>query len=107
MRDSYRKVSRVCAWCGQDFEGTKRAVYCSRSHSVLASRKRNPKPEPKLEIQKWKDENEVLRAENNRLLELVDQLRTAQVQPIVKPDKIKKPVKGLGWLAARDKDGLQ
>jgi hypothetical protein len=74
---------------------------------VLASRKRNPKPAPELEVQKWKAENAVLRAENDRLLELIDQLRTSQVEPTAKADKVKKPVKGLGWLAARDKDGLQ
>jgi hypothetical protein len=107
MRAKYKKVSRLCVWCGQEFEGTKRALYCSPSHSVLASRKRNPKPAPELEVQKWKAENEVLRAENNRLLELIDQLRTTQVEPTVKPAKAKKPVKGLEWLARLDKNGPQ
>ena len=65
------------------------------SHAVLASRKRNPKPAPELEIQKWKAENAILRAENNRLLELIDQLRTTQIEPPVKPGKVKKTSQGI------------
>lgn len=39
-RGQYKKIVKFCAHCGVEFEGTARAKYCSRSHSVLAARKR-------------------------------------------------------------------
>lgn len=84
-RGNYKKTVKSCAHCGKEFEGTARAKYCTRSHSVLATRTRLG------QISTWELLKQ-LKAENARLLAEVDELRSLNSVPVAAPVRVAQPV---------------
>lgn len=74
-RTTYNKVERTCAHCQKTFLGTMKAKYCSRSHNVLATRKKTT----------WQELID-LRTENTRLQQQISELLSRSQKATPMPD---------------------
>jgi hypothetical protein len=92
-RGTYKKTVKSCAHCGAEFEGTARAKYCSRSHSVLATRTRLGQPSLWELVKQLKEENarlltQINEVENRKSVRVAAPVRV--VQPVVSVPAVKK-----------------